>query len=96
MTWRFTRIVETDKNAGRGSVTTHTQKVCFPLSLLSPLPHSFATKGCAGERKGDSSDITVTATYTWRLGFERKSQGSWHVLSLERLHVACNDVTRYL
>jgi hypothetical protein len=32
-----------------------------------------------GERRGDSSGFTVTATYTWPLGLGKKSQGLFSV-----------------
>jgi hypothetical protein len=61
--------------------TTH--KVYFLPSLLSLLPHPFAAKGCAGERRGGSSGFTVTAACTWRLGFKEKAQNfvPWRALS---------------
>jgi hypothetical protein len=67
------------ENAGRGSETKHYQKVCFLPSLLPPFSQLFATKGCMGERRGDSSGFTVTATYTWPLGLGEKSQGLFSV-----------------
>jgi hypothetical protein len=69
-----------------------TQKVYFSLSLLPPLPQPFTAKGCAGDRRGDSSGFTVTVTCTWRLGGKKERVA----VCLTVTHLIIEKITRCL